>query len=80
MSYGIDLILENIALEIITGGVSTANVMISSGKFWPKYLCTRPFDAIEVCFYQILANMMLEIITGSNSYTNDTISRGDLKP
>ena len=34
MSYGIDLIVENIALEIITGGVSTANVTISSGKFW----------------------------------------------
>ena len=32
MSYIIDLILENITLEIITGGVSTANVMISSGK------------------------------------------------
>ena len=38
MSYKIDLILENIALEIITGGVSTANVMISSGKFWPKLM------------------------------------------
>ena len=33
MSYGIDLILENIALENITGGVSTAKVMISSGNF-----------------------------------------------
>ena len=33
MSYDIDLILEKIALEIITGGVSTANVMICSGKF-----------------------------------------------
>ena len=46
MSYIIDLILENIALEIITGGVSTANVTISSGKFWPKCLCTRLFDII----------------------------------
>ena len=33
MSYNIGLILENIALENITGGVSTANVMISSGNF-----------------------------------------------
>ena len=33
MSYGIDLILENIALENIKGGVSTANATISSGKF-----------------------------------------------
>ena len=32
MSYNNDLILENIALEIITGGVSTADVMISSGN------------------------------------------------
>ena len=46
MYYKIDLILENIALEIITGGVSTANVMIYSGKFWPKCLCTRLFDVI----------------------------------
>ena len=46
MSYKIDLILENIALEIITGGVSTANVMISSGKFWPKGLCTRLVDVV----------------------------------
>ena len=84
MSHNIELFLENIALENITGGVSTANVMISSGNFWqmflPKCLCTRSFDAIEVCFYQILANMMLEIITGGNSNTNDTISRGELKP
>ena len=80
MSCNIGLFLENIALENITGGVSTANVMISSGNFWPKCLCKRPFDAIEVCFYQILANMMLEIITGGNSSANDTISRGELKP
>ena len=33
MSYNIGLFLENIALENITGGVSTANIMISSGKF-----------------------------------------------
>ena len=33
MSYNIELILENIALEIITGSVSTANVTISSGNF-----------------------------------------------
>ena len=46
MSYKIDLILENIALEIITGGVSAANVTISSGKFWPKCLCTRLFDVL----------------------------------
>ena len=46
MSYKIDLILENIVLEIITGGDSTANVMNSSGKFWPKCLCTRLFDVI----------------------------------
>ena len=46
MSYVIDLILENIALEIVTGGVSTANVTISSGKFWPKCLRTRLFDII----------------------------------
>ena len=32
MSYNIGLILENIALEIITGGVSTANVTISKGE------------------------------------------------
>ena len=80
MSYVIDLILENIALEIITGGVSTANVTMSSGKFWTKCLCTHPFDAIEVCFYQILANMTLEIITGGNSIANVKISRGELKP
>ena len=79
MSYNIGLILENIALENITGGVSTANVMISSGNFWPKCLCTRPFDAIEICFYQILANMTLEIITVGNSNANVKISRGELK-
>ena len=33
MSYNIGLFLENIALENITGVASTANVMISSGKF-----------------------------------------------
>ena len=75
----LDFFLENIALENITGGASTANVMISSGNFWPKCRCTRSFDAIEVCFYQILPNMTLEIITGGNSNTNDTISRGELK-
>ena len=46
MTYKIDLILENIALEIITGGVSTANVTISNGMFWPECLCTRLFDVI----------------------------------
>ena len=71
--------MENIALENITGGVSTANIMISSGNFWPKCLCTRPFDAIEVCFYQILANMTLEIIMVGNSNANVKISRGELK-
>ena len=71
--------MENIALENITGGVSTANVMITSGNFWPKCLCTRPFDAIEVCFHQILANMTLEIITVGNSNANVKISRGELK-
>ena len=48
MSYNIDLILENIALEIITRGVSTANVTISSENFCPKCLYTRPLDAILV--------------------------------
>ena len=33
MSYNIGLFLENIALENITGGVSTANIMISRGNF-----------------------------------------------
>ena len=33
MSYNIGLLLENISLENITGGASTANVMISSGNF-----------------------------------------------
>ena len=33
MSYNIGLFLENIALENITGGVSTVNVMISKGNF-----------------------------------------------
>ena len=33
MSYNIGLFLENIALENITGGVSTANVTISSSYF-----------------------------------------------
>ena len=50
MSYNIDLILENIALEIITRGVSTANVTISSENFCPKCLYTRPLDAILVYF------------------------------
>ena len=76
MSYNIDLILENIALEIITGGVSTANTTISSSKFWPKCLCTCLFDVIYVYLYQILANMTLEIITGGNSNANVKISRG----
>ena len=65
--------LSNMALEIITGGNCNANVMLS------KCLCTRSFDAIEVCFYQILANMTLEIITGGNSIANVKISRGELK-
>ena len=42
-SYDIGLILENKALEIITGGVCTANVNISSDNFWTKCLCARPF-------------------------------------
>ena len=46
MSYNIDLIMENIALEIITGGVSTAHVTISSDNIWSKCLSTRPYDAI----------------------------------
>ena len=33
MSYIIGVILENIALEIITGAVSTANITISSDNF-----------------------------------------------
>ena len=33
ISCNIGRILENIALEIITGGVSTATVTISSGNF-----------------------------------------------
>ena len=36
MSYKIDLILENIALEIITGGVSTANVRYTVASFDPN--------------------------------------------
>ena len=78
MSLKIDLILENIALEIITGGVSTANVMISSGKLWPKCLCTRLFDFIKVYLYLILSNMALEIITGGNCNANVTISMGEM--
>ena len=45
-SYDIGLILENIALEIITGGVCTANVTISSDNFWTKCLSVRPLDVI----------------------------------
>ena len=45
-SYDIGLILENIALEIITGVVCTANVTISSDNFWTKCLCVRPLDVI----------------------------------
>ena len=71
--------MENIALENITGGVSTANITISSSNFWPKCLCTCTFDAISVCFYQILAYMTLEIITGGNSNANVKISMGELK-
>ena len=63
--------MENIALEIITGGDCTANVTISndnvtisSDNFWPKYLCTRPFNVINVYICLILANIALEIITG----------------
>ena len=63
--------MENIALEIITGGDCTANVTISndnvtisSDNFLPKCLCTRPFNVINVYIYLILANIALEIITG----------------
>ena len=77
MSYDIDLIMGNIALEIITGGVSTANVMISNGKFWPECLCKRLFDVIKVYLYLILSNTALEIITGGNWNANVTISMGE---
>ena len=81
MSYDIGLVPENIALEIITGGVSTANIMISSDNFWPKCLCTHHhFGVISVYFYLILANMTLEIITVCDSSANVTISRGELIP
>ena len=46
MSYDICLILENIALGIITGGVFIASVTKSSDIFWYKCLCTRHFDVI----------------------------------
>ena len=46
MSYDIDLILENIALENIKGGVSKANATIFSGKFWSVCLWARLFDVI----------------------------------
>ena len=40
-SYDIGLILENITLEIISGGVCTANVTISSDNFLNQMsLCT----------------------------------------
>ena len=38
--------MENIPLEIITGGVYTANVTISSDNLWTKCLSARPFDVI----------------------------------
>ena len=48
MCENIGLILENIALEIITLGVSPANVTISSDNLWTKSLCKRRLGAIQV--------------------------------
>ena len=46
MSYNIGLILENIALEIITLGVCTANVTISSEKPLTQMSMYTSFDVI----------------------------------
>ena len=75
MSYNIGLVLENIALEIITLGVCTASDTISSETFWPKCQSARSFDVIEVYLYLSLANMALEILRGGESKANVTISR-----
>ena len=80
LSYNIGLVRENIALEIITGGVCTANVTISRDNFWTKCLCLCPFDDIHVKSYLNPANMALEIITAGYCNANVTISRGELIP
>ena len=51
-SYDIGLILENIALEIITGGVSTANVTISSDviTFEPNVSVYVPWTLYKLTF------------------------------
>ena len=74
LSYSIGLILENIALEITTGGdceLTLRYPMITLRypviTFDPKWLCTRPVDIIYVNNYLILANMAPEIIKGGES-------------
>ena len=54
MSYDIDLILENIALEIITGSVSTTNVTISSDKFDPNVYVHVPLTLYKFAFIKFL--------------------------
>ena len=74
MPYNIGLILENKALEIITGGdceLTLRYPMITLRypviTFDPKWLCTRPVDIIYVYIYLSLANMAPEIIKGGES-------------
>ena len=64
MSYNIGLFLENVALEIITGGdceLTLRYPMLTLRyqviNFDPKWLCTRPVDIIYVYIYLILAFM-----------------------
>ena len=74
------LILENIALEILTLGVYTANVTISNVTFDPNVYVHVPLTLYKFIFYLILANMALEIIRGGESNADATISREKLIP
>ena len=78
LSCNIGLVRDNIALEIITGGVCTANVTISRDNFWTKCLCLCPFDDIQVKSDLNPANIALEIITTGDCNPSVTISRGEL--
>ena len=62
------------ALEIITGSDSNANVTISSGDLIPTCHCIHPSHIMSYYIGLIPENIALEIITGGVCTANVTIS------
>ena len=65
------------ALEIIRGGNSNANVTIPRSKMIPVCHCIHPIHIISCNIGRILENIALEIITGGVSTASVTISSGN---